>query len=503
MRKRVVLNILSAQPGALDRVGYTSIGADCPNATFASPRIRVPWRRTLGDWTDRNGTLHGDVDYGSAVCPPAGGDLSIECRELVQSLLTDNTGIYLVRKSGGAVTFASLEHATGPAPRLSVTTDQGTYDCACLDDTYLSTSAAGLGTSATLKAPALLRFDLSAVRGVVQSATLLLRVTNVAGAVGGTFAVFRLDLPTFISDPAREIGGVRQGIAAGLAQDRDLANHPSVLFYEEFTSYANDAPRYDLLPSGRDSFLTKAENESYITWPDGIKAIRVQHAPSNQVSGGILAIHKLLQPDLGRPYQTAFRGGPQELYGRYLLRIDPNVAQYQKLGVKLPGLSGMYANLELDREGTDDNPRTRSFTAASAWQARMEHTVGAATNPGRFRLFAYMYDTDTVAGNGSGRPVWTQTCLRAGQRYCIEQFIKLNTQAQDGAWNRDGVLRVWVDGVLVLENLTMRFRTHPDVGFYEWFGNIYHGGQGAPSGPIAYELSGIAVGSEYIGPPRA
>ena len=70
------------------------------------------------------------------------------------------------------------------------------------------------------------------------------------------------------------------------------------------------------------------------------------------------------------------------------------------------------------------------------------------------------------------------------------------TIGSDGTPARDGIYRVWVDGVLVHEQSDVLIRKYPHAQVQDLpFVNIYHGGMGRPKGPerLDMEASDTAI----------
>jgi hypothetical protein len=217
-----------------------------------------------------------------------------------------------------------------------------------------------------------------------------------------------------------------------------------------------------------------------VQWPEvGLTALRMEsQSPSNMIPG-----------DTGssiltwRDYQSVDR---TELYCRYLLRIDPDVyVGMTEIGVKLPGFEG------------------------SGFSYRMEHGAQSDAHPGVFRLVFYAYDfvhpfDDPNRGSVARK---TAVCLAVSRIYSVEQHVRLNTitTAADGTVtpNKDGVIEVFVDGVLVYSDYAaqitattpLRIKSAP-------FANFFHGGSKVPSAPIHYEFCGVASSLKYIGAPQ-
>jgi hypothetical protein len=77
----------------------------------------------------------------------------------------------------------------------------------------------------------------------------------------------------------------------------------------------------------------------------------------------------------------------------------------------------------------------------------------------------------------------------------------MNTDDGLGHYNADGIVRMWIDGVRVMNNTTQLIRADQfNIG--RFFANFYHGGTGRPVAPFHYEFGGVCVATEYIGPPK-
>ena len=144
------------------------------NWTFADATRGIKWRAAGGDFLDANGLPDGPTPYATATATEARPQrLSWEVGALVAKLVAANTGIYLHVLGGARAPAAWGKEGEAP-PRLTVATDAGVYDCACVADAYLAPEVERRRSASYLHAPALLRFDLSEVRGAVRSAMLTL-----------------------------------------------------------------------------------------------------------------------------------------------------------------------------------------------------------------------------------------------------------------------------------------------------------------------------------------
>lgn len=104
--------------------------------------------------------------------------------------------------------------------------------------------------------------------------------------------------------------------------------------------------------------------------------------------------------------------------------------------------------------------------------------------------------------------------LYANQWYGMENEVVLNTATPEG-FKADGELRTWIDGRLVFERTGMVFRTLPvlskpydptklrpcrELGHTGLWFNWFHGGKTKNVKDRTIDITGLAWGTEYIGP---
>ncbi len=116
----------------------------------------------------------------------------------------------------------------------------------------------------------------------------------------------------------------------------------------------------------------------------------------------------------------------------YTVRFEPGFF-YTKTG-KLPGLAGGNATTGCDR------------IDPAGWSARLGWTLD-----GKGKL--YVYDQHRDDKCGTNHYFTDDRRYEAGETHRLTQWIKLNTPGQ-----RDGVIRVWLDGMLAVtaDNLELR-----------------------------------------------
>lgn len=464
---------------------------DGPTWEFANRPLFASWVRPGGDWRDSADVAHGGAHY--AVSPDIGGlgDVAIPVRALVARLLARNTGIY-IQPTRGLVKLASRSNKTAPGPRLHVVTTTGSFDAPCVVDTWLSSSSTQpLGGQETLEFPAIVKFDLSAVTGGVIRATLTLRVVNTYN-LPAAIAVDYLDPPVLDLPPA----DARQGIAATVARDKALATHPSVLLYDDLVSKDYIKQNFQGIAGAPPTIDANAE---IIQWPQfGLSAARVWSVTTNQ---RLISWHHWAEPrqSPAKSWQREFGNGHTHLFCRYLLEVGTDVKDgMTEQGTKLPGMTGTY-DWSTSKAVTLPQPANDG-----TWEMRLWHSGVAPSHPDVYHLATYYYGVEwpLSKNSGAGQVRFTKGYLRAGRVHCIEQEVKLNT-ITNGVPNADGIERVWLDGVLVYENTATRIRGYDKVRIQSIpFVNIYHGGMGMPAKPFHYDIGGICVATEYIGPPK-
>ena len=494
---------------------WTDVGNDGPSTSYANNTLYLRWPQTGGYWSDADGVNKGTNHWASAVITgftPPELDLVFDVSALVVELLNFNTGFCLTHGgTGPSPNFYPREDTANPTkwPKLNVVTDQGSFDPPLVADSHLLDGNCR-GTDNPIKLPMCLRFNLTGITGAVQSATLTIRYKS--GFVGNTFPApvycDRLDLPALYTEPATQIGGVQHGLANTVAQDSGLAalgQAQGLFYYAEFedetTTFAQwnaigmmGSPPTGLLSAG-------GSTPEYKDWPEyGMKAVRVE----GNTAGPRASNFHALVPGANPSYWWKSDWGNSthsDLYFRYMLYIDPDVATYMnELGVKLPGFSGTYEFTAQDspQVSFDDN-----------WSGRMEHGRYSPLND-CFRFYWYWYGADhsivDFPSLGDFRfddGIIVPISLVPGRKYCLEQRIKLNTFS-GGVAQSDGILESWVDGVKWYSKSNVLIRQDDERIRYESvpFFNIYHGGNTPPLGPIHYEISGVCVATQYIGPPK-
>jgi hypothetical protein len=476
---------------AASRVQLSDSVTDGPNWTLASKGLAYEWTRPGGDYLDVKRVRNGPAHF-AKVSSLGNPDSHWDVTALTRELLAENTGFHLSMTKGAiAPKFASRQSAK--MPKLTVTTSDGTFNPPLLTACWVDSSANRcLGSDPAdqqLSFPAMLKFDLSRIKGSVESAQLNVTYTSVyPNPAGLELAVNYLDMPQLITDPATQMGEVEGGLAATVAKDSDLAKHPAILWYPRMDSEANIRADWSYISPNYPEKRV-AINPRFVDWTEyGLKALRMEsQSPDNTIRGdpgsSILTWRQYINQATRQAAGGKAVGDKSytELYVRYMLKIDPDVyTGMNELAVKLPGFEG------------------------SGFSARMLHGPPSQGNPNIFRLLIYWYGATNPFDNPNrGGFQYTKVSFKAGQIYAIEQRIKQNTRNADGTWNADGAIEIWVDGVKVFSNTAALVNnTVWPAEINNFFANFFHGGSGRPKAPMHYEFSGVALSQQYIGPAK-
>jgi hypothetical protein len=387
---------------AHDIVQLGELPDDGPTAIYASLGLGastyagsggLKWVNPGGDYLDANNVPNGPTHWAMTVSPPIGPwNVTALVQKLMANLPDSNTGFMLTVAAGEAAP-GFTDRTTATPPVLAVTTTTGSFSPPCL------VSCAGIGASGQTQGPtnatttrispigsgaAFLKFDLSAVTGTVTNAILSVTINSAPVPQSYTASVDYLNMPRLIWDPARQLGGVVQGIAATVTHsDLDLASHPSVKFYPSFASQAaceaagwnnlNFAGGFPIAPQ-------------FITWPDtGIPAMRFSTQYPGYPSDGSTILS----------WYWNLAAGITEMYCRYLMKIDVDAyLGINELGVKLPGFEG--GNMSY----------------------RMEHLDQSPSNQQAYGYFLHAYDAAhsyAQYGVAENRPMTPGACLVGGK----------------------------------------------------------------------------------------
>jgi hypothetical protein len=459
-------------------------GATC---RFYAAAGRLEWQHAGSDWIDSTGNAQGHRAFAEALVVPRPGAQSIVLDLFGLAQLWQRgsvvSGAVLLRGVGaakGVVNFSARE-ATDPAvaPNLVLRWDDGiTEQLAPVADTFFSCpTQRSLGRDSIMKVgateAALLEFPFVARPGVHLRQASLTLVSPKQYGHGLTVAAFAPQLPTSLAT-RREIG-----LSDSVLRDADLVANADVLYAENFEL----SSRWQTMltdPSTQRSLSTVSRDHENGFEPIAGKALRVTIQRGTRQALN----HHVKFSDLAG-------GEPEEAYFRYHLRLgshwDPVVD-----GGKLPGLSGTYGVAGWGQRRADGS---NGWSTRGAFM-RSEEGPNAAS---KRAIGTYAYTASTGGGLGEvwGWNLGSTGLLEKKRWYALEQFVKLNTPGKE-----DGVLRVWIDGMLAFEKADVRYRDTPALKIESVWLNVYHGGVSKADRDLTLFIDNLVIARRYIGPGR-
>lgn len=461
---------------------------DGANHTYYNRGGQLPWRHREGDWRDADGVPQGNKPLAVALLavhsePQAiQWDITAVVRDWVAGKVR-HKGLLLRNTRGeGAFIFHSREAGDiASRPQLVVVTGGQPRVFEAVADTYLERSTyRGQGHSTSLRVngvlPALVRFDLSSLSQgeTIEKATLrLVTFKQYGGGEVGAFLCDQGEEPKPL-DPLL-------GIAAQYPGDRGIEKHPEVYFSTGFE--ARDWRRQWSQVGGKvETIATDPENKF--------------EPLDGQACRAFLAKGELTAMNMTWQFQKQTGSEPEEVYFRYYLRFGADWKQTVQ-GGKMPGISGTYG-----RAGWGG----RKVNGKDGWSARGQFFLSLPEgNPlaGKQPLGWYCYHADMEGNYGSGW-VWNEGYrgfLDNNRWYCVEQHLKLNTPGEsDRQGQRDGLLRVWIDGRPAFTKTDIRFRDIASLKIEQIWMNVYHGGTiPSPHDQHLY-VDNVVIAKRYVGP---
>jgi hypothetical protein len=446
---------------------------------FYDGASRLAWARRGGDWRDADEAAHGDKPYATqAITATDGQTLDWDVTAIArrwQAGAQPAGGVLLRALSGGGSIRLHSREAASRQPRLIIEWSNGSSStlAPAVDATMTCSSLSGKGDDPTLhvsgERSALLVFPFDPAAGAsVRKARLELFSDKQFGASIAVGA-FRLDAPFAVADKPRD------GIAAAYPGDRGLARHPKVLLVADFES-----PRWldDWSRMGSASTAERVERER----GNGFEPL----------SGAALKVTvprgKKLGIDLLYRFADKTGGEPEEMYFRYHMRLGDNWRP--TVAGKMPGFAGTYGKAGWGGRMSD---------GTDGWSARGRYDIAGPVDGRVYPLGSYVYHAGMSKkyGDGWGWNLGPTGVVVRNRWYSVEQYTKLNTPGKD-----DGVLRAWLDGVLVFERTDLNIRESPELRIETVWFNVYHGGTKAAQEDLSLYIDNVVIASEYIGPMR-
>ncbi|HTR59127.1 MAG TPA: hypothetical protein VMM27_13200 [Casimicrobiaceae bacterium] len=446
------------------------------------------WRHRQGDWLDAQGEEQGSAPFAQLTIKSTNQVQAVEWP--VTSVLaapqpnaTSKAQLLLRIVPGGAagtVEFQSREsQSTNARPMLVLTYSDGTHnDVAPVADAVLDCSTyRGLGQLDKFGVGAdrnsVIVFEVPSA-GTRKLTRATLRLTTTDHQYGdAAVGVYALDLGSATASAATPPRGLAASYPgdSGIEADRDvyMATGFDTLNWRSAWSYIRNTGTFDIVAS------------------DPARKFEA-------LSGNALRVNLAKGDNFGLDFHYAFAdkvgSEPEEVYFRYYLRFGDDWRPDLD-GGKLPGISGTYNRAGWGLRQSDGTNGWSMRGSFARWTERANPLYGL-TAIGTYAYHADMKDYNGEPWNwdGGGRSL-----LARNRWYCIEQYAKVNTPGRS-----DGVLRAWIDGVLVYERTNIRMRTIPTLKIEMVWMNVYHGGtEPSPRDQHLY-IDNVVIAKRYIGP---
>ncbi len=478
-------------PGTLSLVHWKE---DRANNDFFDSKLSLPFANRGGDWRDAFEQPNGDAPFAMQEITTSGYWQEVDVSDLVWLWVNGehiNKGFLLKQFGGRGTKIASKESANPPRLVMQLL-DGSDLSFEVLSDTFVDTNETGARGDKDFvdisgSRNGFLRFAISEIDPAqFHSARLQLYITSKSGTDGG-FEVYRCSQGGNTSQP--DLGAPLVGLAAGYANDVNIAAHPDVVHSEKFETddwvdhFEKNGHQRFVMIEGRNALVSSDTPNQFVPL-DG-QALKATIAQGTH--DGISAFYN---------FENRIGYQPEEVYFRYYLRFgDTWDSTYNG---KLPGI----AHKGFDGEGVPSaNGQSPSY-GENTWSARGLFEPPELEDLGpRMPIGFYTYHTDQALPSGE-HFVWSnnyQGFLEKNRWYSVEQYIKMNTPGND-----DGIMRAWIDGQLAYENVEINLTNNPDFKIRHVWLNLYHGGFGpgefqAPA-DISIFIDNLVIAKSYIGP---
>ena len=213
-------------------------------------------------------------------------------------------------------------------------------------------------------------------------------------------------------------------------------------------------------------------------WDNGVGEGRVEIVEGAEAFGGsgsALAVHYPADSfgvrGTGAQWQLELEEEYEELVVSYRVKFRDGFDFVR--GGKLPGLAGGSAPT-----GSAPADGVRGWTGRLMWRTDFTGTSGspAQTTSDAISYAKHLDSGFDQDGRQEDQVYWEDDAnqrivLESGAWYQIKQHVRMNTPGE-----ADGILQIWLDGVLVLDQNNLRFRSIADLKIDQMFFSTFFGG---------------------------
>lgn len=137
-------------------------------------------------------------------------------------------------------------------------------------------------------------------------------------------------------------------------------------------------------------------------------------------------------------------------------------------GGKLPGLGGATGATTPGTAAGCNAPNGQSWSGRGMWIT--PGSYGSVTGDNEWIGYMYNFNKQDACGDN----IRTRKALQRGTWHTVKQYYKLNTPGQ-----ADGIHRMWLDGVQVINNTAFQYRNNSDLRINYMYWAIFRGGSTA------------------------
>ena len=440
------------------------------------------WKNKQGDWLDAKLTPQGNKPFTNVNIKAKKKYDIVSINETIlakywQRKIIPNHGFFIRRLKGDKPIFFSKDQKKNQlSPHLIIKTKLKTYNLTAIADTELNLSTYQcINSNALLNSyhNLILRFDLSQVKEDILEANL--QLTLAKNTQTSSLNIYAVDIES-------DFYFRKLGITDNYTNDESLKHDKHVLYYEDFDDN-QWRDKWGISYWGSTYRITdQNKHESFI--PLNKSALEITIAKGKH--SGISAHYPLKNMPFNTSKEIKFA------YLRYNLQLGSSWSL--STSGKLPGFAGIYGNTS-DRAGWGG----RKSDGTNGWSARGMITPSLSNEnilADRTPIGSYIYHADMKYPYGDEKP-WTLndiSVLKKNVWYTIEQYVHMNTLGKN-----DGVLKAWVNGILVYSQNNIRYTDNPLIGIESVWLDVYHGGNATAPKDLTLFIDNLVVASTYIG----
>ncbi|RUL88690.1 hypothetical protein [Tautonia sociabilis] len=269
------------------------------------------------------------------------------------------------------------------------------------------------------------------------------------------------------------------GLAAAFPADRGIAEHPDVIFADDFEGEAHYSLKWDDMRNDAGAVLALVD-ESASDPRVGSKSLKVTAKLGENTGGGLT---------------TWFEPG-EEVFVRFLVKFDPE-CDYVHHFVTLRanrGLTGRDRWSGFGSAGVRPEGHERFSTAIEPWG-----DWGKLPPPGRWNFYSYWHEMekspDGKYWGNAFRPA-EQPDIPRGKWICVEFLLKHNTPGE-----ADGEQAFWIDGELLGHWTGINWRNDPRLRANALTLESYVTDRWTKNPVNIVLFDNVVISRSYIGPP--